>query len=572
MMQKMSIRSLFKIAFSIALILPSPAYAQTFEQRVDRYVSSFSSHEAFSGVILAAVGGRIIYHKGFGLASREFGIANGPDTKFQVGSISKAFTAVLALKLAEKGILKLDATISDYLADYPAATGKKITIRQLLSHTSGIPHHIDAVPGYWVSQDKIFHTPRELWRLFANVPLAHEPGERFTYSSPGFYVLGAILQLATKKSYAELLREYIFDPLGMEDSSVENNRTIRSSMASGYMRGLSGLIRSGFEDKSTALAAGDLVTTVHDLFLWDRGMKAGSSAILSGESKALLFRPVFPGEAYTIGGPLLDIPYDGGRKTLTCNRLSGSSAGYAAAMDRMINPDACVIVLSNIQDAETTRILDDVSDFLLRHVLGIAIGNPAPPTVTPPPAASVAPADSEKILGFYRDSSGPILGVVRDGGKIYQLSYSGGHVSPPVLEMVPQGGDSFGLGYLSVLQCRYTVAGKDGRPALMSFFNGRATGTALKIDPLSVNTSEYGGCYTSVELQKTYRFSPGPAGLTAEKFLGQANLPMVFLEKDLFGFERGFVLFTRSVDGAISGFTLMTEDTDSFFGSKFIKL
>lgn len=571
-MQKMSVRSLALIAFSMALILTSPAYAQTFGQRVDRYVSSFSSHEAFSGVILAAVGGKVIYHKGFGLASREFGIANGPDTKFQVGSISKAFTAILVLKLAEKGILKLDATIGDYLADYPAATGKKITIRQLLSHTSGIPHHIDAVPDYWVSQDKIFHTPRELWRLFANVPLAHEPGERFTYSSPGFYVLGAILQQATKKSYAELLRKYIFDPLGMKDSSIENNRTIRSAMASGYMRGLSGLIRSGFEDKSTALAAGDLVTTAHDLFLWDQGMKADSSTILSRESKALLFRPIFPGETYTIGGPLLTIPYDGGRKTLTCNRLSGSSLGYMASMDRMVGPDACVVVLSNIQDAETTRILDDVSDFLLRHVLGISIGNPAPPTVTPPPAVSIAPADSEKILGFYKDSAGSILGVVRDGGKIYQLNYSGGHVSQPILEMVPQGEDSFNLGNLAFSKCRYAVAGKDGRSALTIFFRDRVSGTASRIDSPRYDTSEYGGSFTSVELQKTYRFSSGPAGLKAEKFLGNADIPLIILEKDLFGCERGFVLFNRSVDGAISGFTLLTKDTDSFFGSKFIKL
>ena len=571
-MRKLYARPAVIPLFVLALLFAAPGHAQTFEQRVDRYVASFPGTEAFSGVILAAIGGKVIFQKGYGLASLECGAANGPGTKFQVGSISKIFTAILVLKLAEAGILKLDGTICDYLADYPASTGRKITIRQLLSHTSGIPHHVDVLPDYWASHDKVFHTPGELWRLFANAPLRHEPGRRFTYSSPGFYILGAILEQTTRKSYAELLREYVFEPLGMKDSRVENNRTVCRGMASGYMRGLAGPIRSGFEDKSTALAAGDLVTSARDLFFWDRGMKVDRGKVLSLESKALMFRPVLPGETYTIGGPLLNIPYDEGRKTLTCNRLTGSSAGYAAAMDRFVTPDACVIVLSNIQDAETERILDDVSDILLRSALGISVGNPAPPTVTPPPAAAVAPADREKVLGFYRDSSGAILGVVRDGGKIYQLRYSGGSLSRPILEMVPQGADWFALGYQRASRCRYTAAGKDGRPALAVFFRGHAVGTALKIDPPVVDVSAFAGSFVSLELQKTFRFSPGAAGLTAEKFLGDVDVPLIALEKDLFGCERGFVLFTRSGEGAISGFKLLTRDTDIFFGSMFIKL
>lgn len=548
------------------------AFSQTLEQRIDRYVSSFPAHDPFSGVILAAAGGKVLFHKGYNLADRECSVPNGPDTKFQVGSISKAFTAVLALKLAEQGLLELDAPIRTYLPEYPAENGARITVRHLLSHTSGIPHHIDAIPDYWLSHDKAFHTPGELWRMFASVPPAHAPGEKVTYSSPGFYLLGAILQRVARRSYAELLRENIFDPLGMKNSRVENNRTVSRDTAAGYMRGLSGLVRAGFEDKSTALAAGDLVTTAYDLFLWDRGMKADPGRILSAESRQVLFQPVLEGRIFTFGGPLLRVPFEGGRRTLTLNRLSGSSTGYMAAMDRILSPDACVVILSNIQDAEAVRMVDDISDYLLRYVLGIEAGNPAPPDVSLPPAAGIPSADQEKVLGFYRNPGGSILGVVKDGGRIYQLQYGRAGVSRPILEMVPKGSDTFQLGHLSAFSCRYSSGGETGRPVLENFAGDRSRGQAVRIDVQEFDSSAYGGDYASVELQRTFRITPGPKALTAEKFLGEEDLPLIFLEKDLFGWARGYIRFTRSADGGISGFILMTKHTDTFFGSRFIKL
>jgi CubicO group peptidase (beta-lactamase class C family) len=550
----------------------SYASALTLEERIDRYIASYPKHLEFHGVILVALGDKILLHKGYGLASREFGVSNGPDAKFQVGSITKAFTSILALKLAEQGILKLDAAISDYLPDYPAETGKKITIRQLLSHTSGILHHIDALPNYWISHDKVFHTPRELRQLFAKIPLAHEPGRRFTYSSPGFYILGAILQHAAKKSYSELLREDIFEPLGMKDTRIENNRTVQPGMATGYMRGLTGLIRAGFEDKSTALAAGDLVTSARDLYLWDRGLKAEPNKLLSPESKKLLYAPILPGQIMSMGGPVLQIPYEDGRKTISINRLSGSSTGYVAAMDRFFEIDGCVVVLSNVEDAPTDIILDHVGDFLLRRELGIPIGVPAPETMTPPPPAAVSKMSIDKILGFYQDTEGTLFGVIQDGGKLYYMAYVGGRIMPPVQELVARSEDTFQFGNRPGFECRTALDPKNGRRTLVTLRNGRALASAEALDPQNRDTSEYAGFFTSVELQKTFRLSPGPEGLVAEKFLGDGDLLFILLEKDLFGFGRGFVKFDRDSDGAVSGFRLMTKDVDTYFGSKFIKI
>jgi len=556
----------------LSLLSFSQASAQTLEDRVDRYIASFPKYEEFHGVILAAAGNKVYLHKGYGLASLEYNIPNIPDTKFQVGSISKAFTAILVLKMIEKGLIDLDAAINDYLPDYSKETGEKVRIHHLLSHSSGIPHHYIAVPDYWIRHDKVFHTPRELLQLFVNTPLAHEPGKQFTYSSPGFYILGAILEQVGKKSYAQLLREYIFVPLGMKDTRVENNRTVQNHMATGYMRGLTGLIHASFEDKSTALAAGDLVTSAQDLYLWDKGLKDSSDKILSAESKQLLYKTIFPKQMFTYGGPVYKIPYDKGKRILTLNRLSGSSTGYTAAMDRFFEPDACVIVHSNVQDADTTRILDHVSDFLMRHYLGVQAENPAPSVITHSSSAEVFPADAQKILGFYRNPDGAISGVIRDGGKLYQLRYSKGVFAERAIRLVPESPDIYSLGHLPVFKCRFSIDEKDRALSFSILRSGRALSSAKKIETQNINVSEYAGHYTSVELQKNFSFSPTLSGLTVEKFLGNESLRMIPLEKDLFGFDQGSLEFTRYPDGTISGFKLVTKDVDTYFGSKFTKL
>jgi len=559
----------FFLIFSTAVAV-GVTRGQTLEERVDRYIASFPRNQEFHGVIFAAAGDRIFLNKGYGLAGREFNIPQAPDVKFQVGSISKAFTAILTLKMAEMGRLGLDDTIRDHLPEYPEESGNRITIRHLLSHTSGIPHHITAIPDYWLRHDKVFHTPRELLELFSRVPLLHAPGERITYSSPGFYVLGAILERVAQKSYAELLRECIFDPLGMKDTSIENDRSVRGRLARGYMRGIVGLVRAGFEDKSTALAAGDLVTTARDLFLWDKGMRAGK--ILSPESATLLYRPILPDNIFTMGGPLLTLKTDGGTKTIRLNRLSGSSTGYAAAMDRILEAEACVIVLSNVQDADVTRILDDVSDFLTRHELNLPIGSPAPQDVTPPQAAVIAHADFERILGFYGKRGGNISGVVRGVNKLYLMNYSGGAIAPPVLELVPEDSDSFNLGWMPFSKCRISPAAASGKLTLSTVIRGRTASTLEKIEPLDEDVSGFVGVYMSTELQKSFRFHRSPDGLTAEKFLGGGDVRLTPLDKDLFGYDGGFILFSRYPDGSIYGFKLMTYATDTFMGSRFIKI
>ncbi len=567
------------LGLALRLLVPhaaaSPAASlndERLEGMIDRYFESFAAHERFNGVVLLAKGNDVFLHKGYGQASFEFAVANGPTTRFQVGSITKVFTSILVLKMVEMGKVRLDATISDYIPYYPAQTGRRITIHQLLSHTSGIPHHIDAVPDYWMSHDKYFHTPKELLRLFWDVPLAHQPGEGFTYSSPGFYILGAVLEQAAKKSYAELLREHILIPLGLKNTRVENNRTVDPGTATGYMRGLAGLVRAGIEDKSTALAAGDLVSTAYDLYLWQKGLHVKADAVLSAESKERLFRPIVPDQPWTYGGPVFKIPYDGGRKTMTLCQLGGSSAGYAAHVGCSFEEGVCIIVLSNVQDADVQRIGDDVGDIFLRHRLGIAVGPAAPLTRTLPEAAHVPAAEVERFLGFYRDREGAFSAVVRDGGRLYLLRCGRGGSIQSAMALTPRAPGLFHLGHHPEFSCLFLPADKSGVLSWTARRRDRTFATAERARTADLDVGEYAGFYTSVELQKTFRFVRTAAGLTAEKFLGDADKPLFPLAKDLFGWERGFIEFQRDRDGTISGFALTTKDTDAYFGSRFVRL
>ena len=156
------------------------AFSQTKAQKIDKLMNAYHQLGQFNGSLLVAENGKIIYKNGFGLANMQWNIPNKPDTKFLLASLSKQFTAMLILQLVKMNLVSLDAKISRYLHDYPPATGDKITIHQLLTHTSGIPDIVN-FPDF---DEKYAHqhlTTRKLLALFDSLPLEFEPGSRYSY-------------------------------------------------------------------------------------------------------------------------------------------------------------------------------------------------------------------------------------------------------------------------------------------------------------------------------------------------------------------------------------------------------
>ena len=188
---------IFFLYLLAALFFVSVAKAQD-ASLYEKFVQHYVANQKFMGSVLVARGNEILFNKGLGSANLEWGIPNTPTTKFRIGSITKQFTAASILLLTERGKLKIDDPVKKYLPDAPRAWDK-ITIFNLLTHTSGIPN-FTSFPGYW--KDQLFaHTPKEIVDIFRDKPLDFASGEKMSYSNSGYILLGYLLEKISGETY-----------------------------------------------------------------------------------------------------------------------------------------------------------------------------------------------------------------------------------------------------------------------------------------------------------------------------------------------------------------------------------
>jgi CubicO group peptidase (beta-lactamase class C family) len=568
------------INFGLSLYAASLNYTRgaerivSLEKKVDQFIDSLPV--AFHGTILIAAGDKILVHKGYGLANRSYNIPNKPDTKYLVGSITKLFTAVLALQMVEKGLLNLNATIDTYLPYFPKKNASRITVRHLLEHKSGIPHHFIAIPRYFEVHDKYFHTPIEYMKHFWDIELLHKPGERLTYTSPGYYVLGVILETVSEKSYAELLEENIFGPLGMKNTHVHNNRKIHKNMATGYQKGLEGYALAGMEEESTRLAAGNILSTVEDLYIFQKILDFKGDNILAGKNKKMLLEPHPPN--FSLAGLVMYVPYNDGKDKMTFIRAGGSSYGFRALMDRIIEKDACMIALSNIQTDRISLydIFEELGDFLVEE-MGIDMGaRQRAEAKDLGSTGSLNTIESSSYAGFYELGSGAVIGIFHENNKLFRrvLSEQTGYLGEAVMprELRHRGQGVFDVNGIRGLQYRFIKAAAGTGYEIALYRGERLQDEAKKIEfSLEFDLSEYEGRYFSVELQKTYRLSAKDGRLFTGEFLGDKDVSFLPLKKDVFGYDNGFLIFHRYDDGKIRDFKLENENVDRLLGSMFIR-
>lgn len=267
---------MLRYAASLALVLAAPAVAQTAAKvdpaRMDSVVRVDADKGGFMGVVLVARDGEILLDKGYGSANLEWKIANDGDTKFRLGSVTKQFTGAAILLLQERGKVKLDAPIKTYLSDAPASWDK-VTVRNLLTHSSGIPNFtsFDDYP----KLKTLEATTASLTARFRDKPLDFQPGEKFAYSNSGYILLTAIIEKASGQSYSAFLTDNIFKPLGMADTGYDSHATIIPRRAAGYTPSAKGVVNTDYLDMSIPQGAGALYSTSHDLLKWQRGLFGG---------------------------------------------------------------------------------------------------------------------------------------------------------------------------------------------------------------------------------------------------------------------------------------------------------
>ena len=297
----------------------------------------------FSGTLLVAREGRILYEGAFGLANREWDIPNDLRTKFEIGSMTKQFTALLILQFVNEDKIKLDGHLSDYLPYYRKDTGSHVTISQLLSHESGVPNFLSFPDFLDGPASRVKYDVKEFAVKYCSGDLHFEPGTKFEYSNSNYFLLGAILEQISGASYERLLQDRIFTPLGMKDSGYTHSETVIPHRAAGYDRSAAGLQNARYYDMSIPFAAGALYSTVGDLFLWDQALYG--ERLLPANLRDLLFKPNLDNYGYGWGIliPETGKPYAGEAIPMH----GGAIFGFQSLIQRIVTHHELIVLLDN---------------------------------------------------------------------------------------------------------------------------------------------------------------------------------------------------------------------------------
>lgn len=201
---------------------------------LERYLADRVARDAFSGVVLVAQDDVPIFTRAYGLAHKGYQIANHEDTKYNIGSLTKMFTALAVVQLAAHGSLIFDTPLSAYLPNYPRPLANKITLHHLLTHTSGMVESILNTETFWLHKDQPPTTDDWLARV-VDLPLLCELGSAWSYSNAGFVVLGAVIEQSTGMSYFDYVRKHVWQASGMHNTdgyALDEDVPMR---ATGYM-------------------------------------------------------------------------------------------------------------------------------------------------------------------------------------------------------------------------------------------------------------------------------------------------------------------------------------------------
>jgi D-alanyl-D-alanine carboxypeptidase len=362
--------------------------------------------------------GEIIFRKGQGMANLELGVPIEPDMVFRLGSITKQFTAVAILMLAEQGKLALDDSITKFLPDYPTHD-HLITVEHLLTHTSGIRSYTDMPE--WLPLWRKDFTVQELIDFFKDQPMDFAPGQCFKYSNSGYILLGAIIEKASGQTYEEFIQRHIFDPLEMKHSYYDSPLRVTPGRAAGYDKGPDGYTNAAYVSMTQAYAAGALASTIDDLARWDAALY--TERLLKQET----LQPAF------IPHPLTDetlIAYGYGWVISECKghrfiQHRSGFPGFRTCAIRAPEDRVFVAVLSNNGGV--------APDLLTFKIAAAAIGQPYTELTPPPPPEVLA-----QYAGVYKINASEEMRITHEDHRLFSQPGQG----EPV-ELMPLSSDEF---------------------------------------------------------------------------------------------------------------------------------
>jgi len=340
---------------------------------VDDFVRAVMEEHQIPGMAIAVVrDGKPARFRGYGLANIELGAPVTPDTIFQSGSVGKQFTAAGILLLAEEGKLKLDDPLALHFPRAPA-TWHRITIRHLLTHTSGISDSQD--DAYKARRD---YTEEEYLQISWKFPLEFAPGSQWSYCNTGYMILGILTSKLTGMHWSEFQKQRIFEPAGMTTARVISESEIVKNRADGYERNEKGELRNQawVPASDNTLADGSLYLTARDLVAWDAALR--ERRLLSEASYKAWWTPVSLGDGITFPyGFGWSLSEQRGRRLI---EHGGSWQGFRAAIARYVEDELTVVVLANAADTPTEAIAHEIAGIVDDD---LRLPNPEAPGVDP---------------------------------------------------------------------------------------------------------------------------------------------------------------------------------------------
>ncbi len=477
---------LVNCAVVIGLVFAAGLGADEHQTKVDQIFSSYAKPSSPGCAVGVIRDGQFVYRKGYGMGSIELGVPLSAQSVFYMGSVSKQFTAASVVLAAEQGLLSLDDDVRKYIPEIPDY-GHPITLRQMLHHTSGFRDFLTlfALAGRDVSE---IHSEAEILDMIARQKnLNNVPGEEWIYSNTNYYLLGVVVQRATRKPLAQFAEENIFRPLGMAHTRFYDDHTlVLPGRVAAYDPGKDGKFLVDWSTGYDIVGAGGLMSTVDDLLLWDRNFyenKLGKGTLVKElQTKGVLNN----GKqiSYALG---LEIATYGGLPTVSHN---GALYGYRTAILRFPEQRFTVVCLCNVSDAATHNLTRQVADIYLEKELHAEASTP----------------EAANGAGFP-DPSG-FAGKYLDGRKhfTYTFSVSDGHLRAWGANLRCIGPNQFkDLGTGTI-----TFEGSNGEMKATLEMDGEAffAGNRVEAPKLSeADLASYTGRYTSSELDATYKLS-----------------------------------------------------------------
>ncbi|MEO1520482.1 MAG: serine hydrolase [Cyanobacteria bacterium J06633_2] len=435
-------------------------------REMDAYLQAHHDIGWFAGSAIISRGGDLLFAGGYGMSNVEHRVANTPQTRFRIGSISKQFTAAAILQLQDRGLINVEASVSTYLPDYP--NGESITLHHLLTHTSGIPN-MTSFPDYteWM---RLVTTLDDIVARFRELPLEFAPGESYAYSNSGYVLLSQVIEAVSGQTYADYLEEQVLKPLGLEHTGYERRLAVINGLAEGYQLTESGYQSAEYINMDVPQGAGGLYSTVEDLAQWNQILfgQRMPQTILSEEAIELMTTPhvsmgiedmphLFYGYGFVVNDRP-DRPHIG---------HDGGINGFVSSLAYLPKEEVTIAVLSNVQDANPGQLSKDL--------VAILLGKPYElPSL--PDSITLDPALYERYVGTYQLTPDFQISVTVEND---QLKIQGTGRSPVTLYPISE--TEYFSRIINNLRIIFNLA-TDGTVESISLMEGEVETVATKID------------------------------------------------------------------------------------------